>query len=136
MGTQGFQEQSYPSIPRRYIASVIDGLLIGSLFILTSFLFQQEQQMIRGVKLLAIFNLLCIYEPFCTSKFCTLGQKITGIRVRNYKTLEKIGIAQAYIRIITKILLGFISLVSILFSKDRRAIHDYAAGSIMVSVEN
>ncbi len=72
------------------------------------------------------------YEPICVSFFCTLGQKITGIRVRRLGTLKKIPFPFAFVRYFLKILLGLISLFAIIFSKERRAIHDFASGSIVV----
>jgi len=48
---------------------------------------------------------------------------------------ENISIPAAYLGIIVKIALGFISLVAIVFTKDRRAIHDFAAGSIVICSE-
>ena len=77
--------------------------------------------------------MLFLYEPIFTSRFCTLGQKIMGIRVREIFSLQKISIPKAYLRIVIKIFLGFISFFSIPFSSERRAIHDFVAGTIVVN---
>jgi len=41
---------------------------------------------------------------------------------------------QAYIRFITKILLGWLSFLTINMNKDRRAIHDLVASTVMIKV--
>jgi uncharacterized RDD family membrane protein YckC len=56
-----------------------------------------------------------------------------GIRVRTVSKIERISLVQAYLRIVVKIFLGFISLFSIIFSEKKRAIHDFASGSIVVT---
>jgi uncharacterized RDD family membrane protein YckC len=73
-----------------------------------------------------------VYEPFCTSFSCTLGQKLTGIRVRMLSSYERISLPRAYLRIVVKLFLGLISFFSLPFSKNRRAIHDFAVGSIVI----
>jgi uncharacterized RDD family membrane protein YckC len=77
------------------------------------------------------------YEPLLESRNCTLGQRLMGIRVRDYNDRSKaISLPKAHLRIITKMLLGSISFLAMVFSKERRAIHDYAAGSIVIDAAN
>jgi uncharacterized RDD family membrane protein YckC len=125
-------ELVYPSIVRRYFATFIDGMLIIGVMILSSYIFSQDTDYIKILRIGIIISMFLIYEPLCTSKFCTLGQKLVGIRVRRNSSLEKISLLQAYVRIVAKILLGFISFFSIIFSDRRRAIHDFAARSIVL----
>lgn len=125
-------DQTYPSILRRYLSSLIDGLFILGIFIGLSYLLQQNNQVVDSTRIAIFFLLFLCYEPICVSFFCTLGQKITGIRVRRVGTLEKIPVPFALIRYFLKIILGFISLFTIIFSKKRRAIHDYASGSVVL----
>jgi len=47
---------------------------------------------------------------------------------------KKINIFQAYIRYVTKLLLGFISFLTISTNKERRAIHDMVAFTVMLKV--
>lgn len=122
----------YPTILRRYFATFIDGLLIIFLLITVSYSFQYESNVVTWIRVLLILGLFFIYEPFFTSKLCTLGQKLMGIRIRDQKNLKKISIASAYIRLLIKIVLGIISFLTIPVSKDRKAIHDFAVGSIVI----
>ena len=125
-------KQKFPSILQRYLSSFIDGLLILALFIGLSYLFQQDSQMADSIRLVIFFGVFLCYEPICVSCFFTLGQKITGIRVRRVGTLGKIPIPLAFVRYFLKIALGFASLFAIIFSEKRRAIHDYASGSNVI----
>jgi uncharacterized RDD family membrane protein YckC len=125
-------EITYPTILRRYLATFIDGMLILTVMILTSYIFSHDTDLDRILRVSIILSMFFIYEPFFTSKICTLGQKIMGVRVRNFANLERISLFQAYVRIIVKILLGIISFFSIIFSSKKRAIHDFAASSIII----
>ena len=123
-------EIEYPSLLRRYLSTAIDGLLIVFMIIMSGYLFQSENLVYIRVGL--ILFMFLVYEPLFTSVFCTLGQKITGIRVRKAALKEKINIFQAYIRIFVKLILGIISFFTIPFSKNKRAIHDMVVGSIVI----
>jgi uncharacterized RDD family membrane protein YckC len=127
-----YMELEYPNIVRRYFATVIDGCFILIVMITFSYIFQSESEMSVNVRI-AIFLLMCfVYEPFFTSLFCTLGQKVTGIRVRTLSTHKRISIPRAYLRFFWKVLLGIISFFTIPFTKDKRAIHDFAVGSVVI----
>jgi uncharacterized RDD family membrane protein YckC len=81
--------------------------------------------------------LFFIYEPFCIAFGCTIGNKIAGIRVRNFHDESKrISLFNSYIRFIIKLLLGIISFFTVTSDSWKRAIHDKAAGSIMVYAEH
>jgi uncharacterized RDD family membrane protein YckC len=124
--------QTYPSILQRYLSSFIDGLFILGMFIGLSYFLQQNNQVADSTRITIFFIMFLCYEPICVSFFCTLGQKITGIRIRRVGTLEKIPVPFAFVRYFLKIVLGFVSLFAIIFSEKRRAIHDYASGSIVI----
>jgi len=122
----------YPTITRRYLSTVVDFLFIITTMIIVSYILQESNGVTGKIRVAIIILLFFAYEPLFTSVFCTIGQKITGIRVRKRGSLEHISILAAYIRIFIKVLLGFISFFTIIFSKDRRAIHDFAAGSVVI----
>ncbi len=124
----------YPSILKRYLSTLIDSIFILSVLVIAGYIFRQNQGIVNQVRVGIILFVFFIYEPFCTSLFCTLGQKITGIRVRVYSAFgdEKISLFKAYLRIILKVFLGFFSFFTMIFSKEKRAIHDFAAGSVVI----
>jgi uncharacterized RDD family membrane protein YckC len=125
-------EYQYPSILRRYLATFIDGLLVVGVLISTSYIFPGENRLIVGIRIAVIMFMFFVYEPICTSKFCTLGQQLTGIRIRKQFLHERISIPSAYMRIIVKLFLGIFSFFTIPFTMKKRAIHDFAAGSVVI----
>ena len=121
-----------PTISRRYLSTFIDGIFISSVFIAASFAITSDSALASNTRVAVLFIMFFFCEPIFTSRFCTIGQKITGIRVRAIGTYERISIPAAYLRIVIKLFLGFLSLLSIPITRDRRAIHDFAAGSIVM----
>lgn len=129
---QKINEPEYPSIIRRYLSTFIDGVLILIVLFLSSFVFSADNNYIVALRIGSILSMVLIYEPLCTSKLCTIGQMIMGIRVRRISTFDKISLIQAYARIVVKISFGFISLFTIILSEKKRAVHDFVSGSIVV----
>jgi len=122
----------YPTILQRYLSSFIDGILLLSIFFLSLSLINGTDQMTSTVRFLLPIGIVFLYEPLLTSKACTFGQLLMGIRVRNLSDNEKISIMSAYGRYIVKVFLGFFSFFSILFSEKSRAVHDFSSGSLVV----
>lgn len=125
-------EYQYPTILRRYLSTFIDGLLIIVVLLVVSHFFDKNIGASNHIRVAILAFMFLVYEPLCTSLACTLGQKITGIRVRTLLDHKRISIPAAYVRLFLKTFLGFISFISIAFSKDKRAIHDFAVGSVVV----
>jgi uncharacterized RDD family membrane protein YckC len=126
---EDFDPAVYPYSLRRYTSTLIDAALIYVVCVALTCLFQNVDStaVIWGVA-----AILFSYEPILTSRFCTLGQWITGIRIRSLSSREKISIIDAYIRSAFKLLLGFISYFSIPVTGKRRALHDFVAQSVVV----
>jgi len=125
-------EPSFPTILRRYLSTTIDTFLIAATFLIVPSILYQNTESARIARIVILFSMLLIYEPLCTSKLCTIGQLITGIRARRRKDYRKISIFSAYVRIIVKSLLGVISFFTIPFTKEKRAIHDFAVDSVVI----
>lgn len=121
---------TYPNLLRRYLATLLDMFALWCI--------------VYGVSRFAIFTeggavgywtlglSLLLYEPLLTAYACTAGQALMRIRVRTTDGLRRIGPAQAFFRMFVKYLLGMISFLTVPARKDRRAIHDLAADSIVV----
>ncbi|MEA2564476.1 MAG: hypothetical protein QOH06_5980 [Acidobacteriota bacterium] len=122
-----------PPLTRRYAASLIDGFFLMVVMILVAVLFQAEAMV--PVRIAFFWLIFFGYEPLLTSQICTVGQRVMGIRVRRYgDTDARIGIFSSYVRFVVKIVLGAISFFTMGSTKQRRAIHDLAAGSVMTQV--
>lgn len=123
---------AFPSPPRRYLATAVDGLAVLAALVLVPYVLTGHA--IWWLRFVIALGALLVYEPLCTSRWCTLGQRVMGIRVRSFPELEPISVGKAYFRIIVKLILGWVSFLTIGFSKQRRAIHDMAVSSVVVLV--
>jgi len=76
---------------------------------------------------------IAMYEPVLIAVGCTLGQWLTGIRVRAHRDhTQRILVWRALYRLILKLALGWVSFFTMGFNKERRAIHDLAAGTVVL----
>ena len=120
----------YPNVLRRYVATVLDLFALWCIFYAIS---QTPALTERGALAYWILVVsLLLYEPLLTTYACTLGQAVMRIRVRTVGNLTRIGLDQAFGRMIVKYLLGIISLLTIPARQDRRAIHDLSSGTIVI----
>lgn len=87
------------------------------------------------IRIVLFFGVWAVYEPFFMTRGCTLGNYVIGLRARQFQDDSKrISLLQAYVRYIVKVLLGWLSFLTINMNKQRRAIHDLAASTVMIKV--
>jgi uncharacterized RDD family membrane protein YckC len=122
----------YPSLLKRYKALFVDGLLLLILMISTMVLLGDNES--RPFVMIGMWlTFILIYEPVLTTYSATIGQRLMGIRVRDYNDpTKRIRLGNAYIRVLVKDLLGWISFVTIHFNPEHRAIHDLACLSVVI----
>jgi uncharacterized RDD family membrane protein YckC len=130
------EEINYPDLKTRVQSMFIDGILIVLLMFAAAWLLDkigiagENEGLIKALIFVGIWG---IYEPLSMTLGCTLGNYLMKIRVRKSNHPEqKINIAQAFIRFLIKMLLGWISFLTIHSNKEKRAMHDFAAGTIMI----
>ena len=124
---------TYPDMKRRYTSSLIDVLVVLGVAVTIAGLLRSEEQLMASARALIIAVLVVNYEPILISKHRTIGQWLTGIRVRRLAAPEqRISLPLAYLRTLLKLLLGTLSFFSMGFNKERRALHDLATGSIVL----
>lgn len=128
-------QEKYPDLGIRIQSAFIDTLLVlGLIFAFTSILekFSDVPDWVRIVLFAFVF---IAYEPLFMTFGCTLGNYVKGIRVKSYAdTSKRINLFQAIIRYAFKILLGWVSFLTIHSNLKRRAIHDLVSGSVMVKL--
>jgi uncharacterized RDD family membrane protein YckC len=124
--------QNYPYLSTRIKSAFIDQMLI--LFALMILMIvTQSLANSAAIKIIAAALLLLVYEPVLTTYSATVGQRIMGIRVRSRNNpAQRISLGQAVFRYITKILLGWLSFLTIHANAERRAVHDIVSGSLVV----
>jgi uncharacterized RDD family membrane protein YckC len=128
-------EENYPPLSDRIQSTFIDTVLIVVLMFVFAGLLDKFNNVPDWVRVVMFVGLFVAYEPLCMTLGSTLGNYIKKIRVRkNADTTKRINILQAIIRYPIKVLLGWISFLTINSNPKRRAIHDLVSGSVMVKL--
>ena len=127
------EEQDYPTLSDRVQSILVDQVFIVTLMFLFTAVLDRFQHPPNWIRIVLFFGIWGIYEPFCMHYACTIGNYVKGIRVRRFKdTTKKMGLVQACFRYLIKLLLGWLSVLSVATNKEKRAIHDLAADTIMI----
>lgn len=123
----------FATLPRRLKASIVDGILLLTLFVVNPLIVGTVSDHYTGWGPLVMFVPLLVLEPFLITFFgFTPGQYIFGIEVVRIAGPSKCPLLISFARTYTKYLLGSFSLFYILFSKKYQAIHDHLADTIVV----
>jgi uncharacterized RDD family membrane protein YckC len=125
-----------PVYTRHYLTGYSQ-LLWTAFCVVLMFIFSSVLDRFDGVpdwiRIALFFGLWAVYEPLCTSLGGTLGNHFKGIRVRRAAdTSRRLSFFAAFIRYVLKISLGWISFLTIHSNPHKRAIHDFASGSVMI----
>ena len=109
--------------------------LIGLAYFLTLFL--ESMNIVSGESRKIALAIILLYEPILVAIGGTVGQRIMGLRVRVKKSFvekrekKNINFFSSLLRYISKILLGWISLLTIHSDKYGQALHDKIGSSVM-----
>lgn len=127
--------EKYPPLTDRIQSTFIDFILIVLLMFLAASILDRFENVPDWVRMILFVLLFIAYKPLCTTLGFTLGNYIKGIRVRqDSDSSKRINIFQAIIRYPIKVLLGWISFLTINSNPKRRAIHDLVCGSVMIQL--
>jgi len=123
-----------PTIKTRYISILIDGICLLLFALGISALFEKIGDVSGFVRGITFVIVIILYEPILVTLGCTIGQFFMNIRVRDFRNPEKkLSFYLVIFRFIIKIILGWLSFLTVTFNINRRAIHDLASGSIMIA---
>lgn len=125
---------TYALLPSRVKALVIDQVIIIAAMYLVSELFILFESVSTIFRIAAFVILFLIYEPFFVSFFGgTIGHQYSNISVRSEGDItRKILFPWAVVRLITKVALGWLSLLMVTSSTKRQAIHDVVVKSVVI----
>lgn len=127
--------EKYPQLMERIQSSFIDMLLIVIMMFVFASILDRYEDVEDWVRIAMFAGLFVVYEPLCMSLGFTLGNYLKGIRVRKHtNTTKRINFLQAIVRYPVKILLGWISFLTINSNPERRAIHDMVSGTVMIKL--
>jgi uncharacterized RDD family membrane protein YckC len=125
--------QIYPSLMNRLQALFFDFWIIVAITMLVFVnFFDQYEGQFTGLKVIIFLVILMIYEPVGSMTGGTIGYRTMGLKLRRSDGVSKVSFLQAYLRSIIKVSLGWISFVTISGDKQKRAIHDKAAGTLVM----
>ena len=125
--------ENYPLLADRIKSTFIDTILLVGATSLAANLLDKVNNPPDWLRVTIFVAIWIVYEPLCTAIGATVGNLVMGIRIRKYgKAGSRINIVQALLRYIMKLCLGWISFLTINSNPERRAIHDMAAGSVMI----
>lgn len=126
----------YPSLSDRVQSGFIDAVLIVVLMFVSSSLPDKYENAPDWIRIVLFFALWAVYEPGATSMGSTPRNYLKGIRVRRYShESKKINFIAAFVRYCCKLFEGWLSFITIHFNPEKRAIHDFVVGSVIVRVQ-
>jgi uncharacterized RDD family membrane protein YckC len=130
---QADAEIEYPRLLARLQSNFIDSLLIVAVMFAFAGVVGNNETIPGWVKGVTFFSFWLLYDPILTALGGTLGNYMMGVRVRRVEDYtRKISFGNALIRFVVKVLFGWWSFIAIHFNKERRALHDLAAGTIVL----
>jgi uncharacterized RDD family membrane protein YckC len=127
-------EMLYPGVFERIKAAVTDSFVIIAFMLILTIIFSKFQNVPDSLRIAGFIFIFILYDPLFTSLFGgTIGHMIMKIQVKRISNPEKnILLPMAIIRFIVKLLLGWISFLTVLSNDRHLAIHDMIAGSIVL----
>lgn len=127
-------ENPYPGVSQRIIAMCLDGAVLLILLMGFSYIFSLFNDPPVYAKMFAFLFCVLLYDPLFTTLFGgTIGHMMQGIRVKKQSNeTENIIFQKALLRYVIKAFLGWVSLLVVYRNDRRKAIHDYAAGSVVI----
>lgn len=123
----------YPGVPLRVKAGIIDGSIILALTLLLPVLADRVPGQHPELNMAALFGPVLLLEPLLVSfRGATIGQSMYRLSVLHLKSKGRCPLPNAFVRYVVKLLLGWLSMIYMLFSRRQQAIHDHLAGTVVV----
>lgn len=124
----------FATINKRVKAAIIDSIFLIVIALLVGEFFAVAELNNATFKIIAFVLIFILYDPFFTSFYgATIGHSYNHISVKQENNPKKnINFHHAFIRFLIKVSLGWLSLLSIINSTNKKAIHDYAVKSIVI----
>ena len=126
------EQRHYPQIAKRIQAVVIDSMIFTVVFIGCAIILSRID-IHGGIKFAILAVILFILEPFLVSVMGgTIGHQTRNLRVIDTTSGKHIGILRATIRTFVRFLLGAFSLIFILTTRQRQALHDKTTATTVI----
>jgi uncharacterized RDD family membrane protein YckC len=124
----------FPGVSDRIKAAVTDSFVIVGFMVILTIIFSKFDNVPDSFRIAGFIFVFILYDPLFTSLFAgTIGHMIMNIQVKRSSNPEKnILFPLAVVRYIVKVLLGWISLLTVGSNKKHLAIHDMVVSSIVL----
>ncbi|WP_396601265.1 RDD family protein [Algibacter sp. R77976] len=131
-------DNKYASIISRVKALVIDSIILILLMYSATEIFGLFDNIPNYLRIGVFVFLFLLYEPILVSVFgATIGHFFNDIEVKRESNENKnLNLPFAIARFITKLFLGWISLLTVNSTKKKQAIHDYVGQSVVKPYKN
>jgi uncharacterized RDD family membrane protein YckC len=130
-----FEKYLFPPLIKRVQAIIIDIVIIITVFFAATYIFNLIGDVPTWIRTFVFVFMLFLYDPLLISLTGgTIGHHMLEIKVCRVSNPEKkISIPDAFFRFIIKSLIGWLSFLTISFNNKKRAIHDFAGSSVVIS---
>ena len=127
-------ETEYARLFDRVKAAVMDSIVIIAAMYAITEIFTLFENIPDYARIIAAVFIFVLYEPIFVNRFGgTIGHSFNNISVKKDRNIdENISFPIALIRFLIKVLLGWISLLTITANKKGKAIHDFVANSVVI----
>lgn len=128
--------QRYANLIDRVKASIIDGLLLIICMYLFSGILSSFESVPNYVRMFLFVLLFLLYDPLFVSIFGgTIGHTYLNLAVKKEKDIsQNINFLNALLRFFIKFFLGWLSLLTVTANDKKKAMHDKAAGSVVIKL--
>ena len=127
-------KENYASLPDRVKAALFDSLLMILLIYLSSEILEMFDSVQTYVRVLIFAFIFIFYEPLFVSLFGgTIGHSRLNLSVKSLNDESKnLNFFQALIRYLFKVILGWLSLLTIGSTEKKTAIHDSIVQAVVL----
>lgn len=126
-------EVFYPRLVRRVRAYLIDQLVLLALFAAWLLLLPWMEGFTSAQRIFALIAPIWLAEPCLVSLTgATIGHHLMRLRIRDARADRNLGFFRATLRAVLRLMLGWLSVLFILVTRRRQALHDVLLGSVVV----
>ena len=126
----------YGSIFKRFIAALIDGLIVGMIAGMGSFVVSSSPWSFYSLDFVFLFGYFTLMES--SEKQATLGKMVMGLKVTDMtgnRLTQQQAATRAAMRIVSSIILG-IGFIVALFNDKKQTLHDQVAKTLVLKDNN
>ena len=129
---------TYANLPQRIKAAFIDSVVLVAVMYAASEILALFEGVPNGIRVAIAVFVFVLYEPLLVSIYGeTIGHFYSKISVKKAdEPDQKISFFSALLRFICKVLLGWLSLLTVTGNPKKQAIHDFLGSSIVVEKES